>query len=336
MIQSEDVLKALSPFDPQVKGDNALILCPWHDDSNPSLRVYIGGSNKDIPIGFAICFSCGAKGLWRKLAEKLGIDASGQTSTLHRPAMGARFTADSPNATKVVVKPPPISIPWPVNESWRGIDGSLVHRVGGRKFYDKRLGSVQLSLPVRIGGELTGLVAAKLRKPKSKKIPSYVYSKGHWIRDALFPYDFIAKRARKRGYVAVVEGSRDVLHLIENGMPALALLATYAADAEAKIRLLRELGVKMVLIATDADAAGSKAANKLRKALSGVIPVFRLRMKKGTDPFDLEPAQIKSIDKACRKRVRLLNDREREQEIEARRYASRKRRASSEFRRSGH
>jgi DNA primase len=64
-----DVLATLDELglDYQVTGDNAKILCPWHDDRKPSCYVH-------TTSGVTHCFSCGEKGQFVRVAQTvLGV-----------------------------------------------------------------------------------------------------------------------------------------------------------------------------------------------------------------------------------------------------------------------
>ena len=52
------------------KGEDIAILCPFHDDTKPSLNVHVG--HKLTPGKFN-CFACPAKGSWNKLAYALKL-----------------------------------------------------------------------------------------------------------------------------------------------------------------------------------------------------------------------------------------------------------------------
>ncbi len=79
--------------------------------------------------------------------------------------------------------------------------------------------------------------------------------------------------------VAVCEGQIDALALSSCGVEAVAMTGTSAPDW-----LLKKLAFKAVLIATDADEAGDKAALKLQHELhSRGAKTFRLRPREAKD-----------------------------------------------------
>lgn len=67
----ELIVREVSRIGGQIQGDYALIHCPWHQDTHPSLRV----SLLDEKLGLFNCFACDeGKGSYNKLARKLNLE----------------------------------------------------------------------------------------------------------------------------------------------------------------------------------------------------------------------------------------------------------------------
>lgn len=85
--------------------------------------------------------------------------------------------------------------------------------------------------------------------------------------------------ALKAKIVAICEGAVDALALASCGVAAMAMTGTTAPDW-----LLKKLSFRFVLLATDADEAGDKAAAKLKLELEGRgAKIFRLRPRGAKD-----------------------------------------------------
>jgi DNA primase len=90
---------------------------------------------------------------------------------------------------------------------------------------------------------------------------------------------FSTPNALESTVIAVVEGPIDALSLALCGLPAVAMLGTICAEW-----LPKALASKLVFIATDADAAGDEAAERLTRELAPFgCRLLRLRPRLGKD-----------------------------------------------------
>jgi len=299
---------------PQIKGDNVWIRCPNPDhsggqESTPSMAIQVedGGNHK---VGFCFCFGCGFKTFWSRgigknpaLADVLKLNRldkfqSFEVSPVFSKKSKQRLLRGEDEQRAVGA--PRIAIPWPEDKDWRGIQGTTLRHIGAKYVYDKRIQDTRIALPVRVSEDQTEWIYGLITR-RSKKQIGYIYSSGPWIRKALFPVPLVEEglediqnRVGKR-IVAIVEGSRDALNLIQLGLPALAVLATHAADDPDKITQILDLEPDLVIIATDPDSAGNMAAKKLKRALKQYMPTVRWKMKDGRDPADMKQHDVDVI-----------------------------------------
>jgi 5S rRNA maturation endonuclease (ribonuclease M5) len=184
------------------------------------------------------------------------------------------------------------------NYTWRGIKASTLRSCGVSLSFDIRSRRTVLILPVFIHEEFKGLVKAFEVKNKWEK-NSYLTSRGDWVKDyGLFPFDPIVEWTKRLGYVVLVEGSRDALRLIQEGIPAMAILGAENWSAS-KLGLIRMLRVKIV-VCMDGDVAGIEVSNKISASCKCYVYNMKketLRYRKLAKQNGIDPESIK-IDPA--------------------------------------
>ena len=280
---------------PQKSSSNSrFVCCPFHDDSSPSMGVYMAIDGK-IPLGFVHCFGCSTKGRWNTFAQKAGLEkiqewkTSGNVSdTLITPDIEDKLLGSDSLTFKSVLRLMHCeeAIRWPKHLDWRGFDGTLIYKVGGHIINDDYNEDIALLFPIKIQGKVRGGVKA-IRERKNKKQLAYVTMKGEWVRDyGLFPYMYVQKLlvTNRYRFVVLVEGPRDALRLVSMGIPALAMLgATSMSDVKAL--LVVNLDIDVVYVISDNDSGGDvmwKTAKKfLRKTDS--VSVVRLKLPQTFD-----------------------------------------------------
>jgi DNA primase len=279
----------------EVGEKRAKILCPFHTDTNPSLLINLDESK---PVGIFKCFSCGEGGNWNKLAEKLNlksfdIDHQGE---YYSARLRTKPTAEE-FASEAVSK---IRVAWDKRIVWRGISGKLVHELGGYVKPDPYGEDVQLVLPVFVRNNLMGEVSCAIERTSKKQL-AYIFSRGSpWTLSSLYPYDLVKKR--KPNVVFLTEGLRDCLNLIQHGVPALCNFGAKASWSEKCAWLTLSLGVDLVVLAFDSDAAGYECTRLVKPQLENLgltVKAFDVKKHFGVkDPGDLNKQQILKIKKA--------------------------------------
>lgn len=252
----------------KVCGDNILIKCPFHHDEKPSLSIYIG--NTKVPWGTFHCFGCGKSGSWNTLAKILDLPLIKPEEQL--------FTVNLDDLYPQPVKEE-FGIPWDSSKSWRGINGELLAELQCKYTIDTH-GNEYIILPVKISGELKGYIKATL----IKRSVSYFNSKGNWSsKYGLFPYDRISDR------FLLVEGPRDALFLIQNGIPAMA---TLGANNWSPIKRNLVLHAGIPILCFDGDRAGREGMSRIYKDLRQYLYVKRIWLDEGQDPCTLNPNHL--------------------------------------------
>lgn len=302
------------------KSDYILIQCPYHiGDNTPSCKINIAPSDY-APVGFMYCWGCEEKGHWNeKIADKFGFphisksDAK-QDHVTDRDSEDMRrkllSTEEFRSLDKHLANDCIISIPYPSNSKWRGIEGSLLSLIGSRLFLDRRDQQRLIALPVCVDGDTVGYIKAKMQKKKGDI--SYINQEGEWAKSTgLFPFDTAKKLARKKGIktLTLVEGPRDALKLIQQGIPAVAILGTKNWSRE-KMEILQNNGFERFVICMDSDFPGRLASRRIRRMMQHKVKFTdytqRLRAHaektgKDIDPATLTPKLLKGLRKAVLK-----------------------------------
>ena len=253
-------------------GDTTFILCPYHQEKTPSGRIF--HSPRTRSPGYFTCYGCGTKKSWDELAPAIGLNpfqwtkpkpvyAHSVLSEAAEKALELKFEFDS----------------LPPNKVWRQISTNLLIDVGCKII--SQYGTRFIYMPVRIRNEERGYIRARLRKVADK--PSYLNKAGKWSEQhGLFPYDYAVKT--KPQTIVLVEGPRDALRLLSNGIPAIAILGTQSWS-ETKSRNLELSGAKNIVLMMDGDDAGIKATSMLAPSLSKMFRVHEFELSGDDSPY---------------------------------------------------
>lgn len=248
-----------------MKSDMAMIPCPFHADKSPSCGVYFRPGD-DRP-GNWYCFGCNRSGLWDELADALGLEKFDKTPT-DRFSHPINVTLEDTTVfnEKLVFRP------LPKNKIWREISTNLLIDVGCQLCkvrYETNLSDTFIWMPVYIGGELEGYIKARKKKIAGK--PSYINKKGPWAKTrGLFPFDYAISQMSEKKAVVLVEGQRDALRLLDQGIPAICIMGTHSWTDE-KSKLLDLYGVKRAIICLDGDDAGISGTNLIYPSLKKFV-----------------------------------------------------------------
>lgn len=276
-----------------IEGSDQIRICcpnPAHDDRSPSAYVYVG-LDKKAPTGYVHCFSCGYSEPWNHAARILGLPLIEEGDL---KALSKRSAV--PIEVRKKLLPTELTyndlvselgcgttIALPMGYNWRGIERSLLVECGVRLSFDIKHRKTVLILPVYVNGKLVGGIRAVEKRTYERT--SYLNMRGKWsLQSGLFPYDLAAPRAMELGYILVVEGPRDALRLIQEGIPAVSILGA-ENWSKAKLMALRSLGVTIILC-MDGDDAGVEATNMIwgecvealgREVAKAGIRVYKLK-----------------------------------------------------------
>lgn len=101
-------------------------------------------------------------------------------------------------------------------------------------------------------------------------------------------------RKMKPSEVFIVEGEIDCMYLWSQGFPAIALGGANMTEQQEK--LIKQLPIKSLVIATDNDLAGKKIRDYITERMFGIIPVREIYLPShAKDVNDLSPSELKSV-----------------------------------------
>jgi 5S rRNA maturation endonuclease (ribonuclease M5) len=266
------------------QGSTFFVCCPFHAEKTPSFRIFIGPDTKSP--GYGKCYGCGEKAGWDKIAPLLGLKpykkGKPEVEYANLNILPTEIDDDDQDADTNFIQEPMEFSELPKNKKWRDIKTNLLIKLGAKICHitTKDSGHVykRLWLPVHINGQLRGYIKARFRKHPD--YPSYINAKGPWSRtNGLFPFDPAIALMREIGSktIVLVEGQRDALRLISEGVPAMCILGTQSWS-DTKAKLLELAGVRRVVLLMDGDCAGIDATKMLRPKLRQMFKVVTLKL----------------------------------------------------------
>lgn len=275
--------------------DEAIILCAWHDDHHPSLRVALterirkkpNGQMKTVTPGNFFCFSCKAGGGWNSLAEKLnlqGWDSKEAENTPSDPFWALSKQIAVLGEAPFVYRKPATDGVWDL--SWRGLPSAFMQMHGAESLWDNKDEDYRIYLPVHnINQKLIGHVGAR---PENSTIPD----KRKYINSYQFPKEsnwYLLNTIVPTDKAVIVEGPFDTLRLKYHDIPAIGAYGVSDCYPEKVFQLLAS-GIRKVVLCLDGDQAGRAAGPLFTSALqnSGIVvaDMDLTRYKKNPDDDD--------------------------------------------------
>ncbi len=258
------IIQELGALNYHAHGDKRIIIhCPFHNDSNPSLNVPLVHA-KYRPGQFK-CFSCGAKGNWNHLADRLMLkkwDKFDQSKYYDNSRTEYKsddaFTdllfsinkLESKDQTRILDGLEPL----PDDFSWRGVPRQFWVDHGFNYYWNRRNDEFYLHAPVTMNGEYLGYtLAAMTPHEKNPKYQTFAPTE-----KAILMYDHI----KPDSTIILVEGHFDAWRMRYLGFEVGAMIGTenwskYKTDAILAKR------PKRVIVLTDGDEPGYKAGEML-------------------------------------------------------------------------
>lgn len=295
-------------YDPIMKNDGCIWLkCPFHgggQERTASCRINL--QKGKYPIGFFYCHGCHKHGLWNDLLPVIPGLSPIEGEELKRQEL--LLTRLTPQQIDSLYKQECLMgidfntcVDWNPKEEWRHIRGDLINKIGGKKFYNKATKLNQLFLPCSQNKIIKGGIRCVLdRKPGEK---GYFNTPGPWVKNTLFPYDFVKKFYKERNKIlALVEGPRDALNMIQYGFPALAILGSHNWS-KLKHGLIELLNPSMLVLAFDNDEAGNSAFEAVAQDFEDFTDKVSLEFKEGQDPGELTGEEVEKYFNKIKKMV---------------------------------
>lgn len=260
------------------------VRCFYHGDTRASMRVNV---RKQV----FVCLACGVKGTGRTLMKDYGQDAvvihadiSDVKRKLHDLGTQAAPAKRLPESWLAQFDQP--------TDYWheRGFDTKLVkmYRLG----YEPSSHAVTIPLRDMRTCQPIGVIRRFL-DPDAR--PRYSYPVGFARNEQLWGLCELRRdNMLNAGPLALVEGSLDAVAMRAANIPAVAILGSHLAPHQAK--LIRDAGVKRVVICTDNDKAGRNAAEAAVATLSGLqIRLGHYQPGWGKDPGELTIEQRRKL-----------------------------------------
>lgn len=248
----------------RVMGDEALILCPTHDDHNPSCWV-----NLSKLVWY--CFACHAKGT---VAQLVGdITEEDVEVALLKAAIADLEASHSEHTEPETLLSRFVPTPY-----WkaRGITPQIEAQF--QLSYDPLSDSAVVPLRNR-HGELLGVMRRYLGIDPTRDRFHYP---GTLVKKNLL----MLAHAIDAPQVVVTEGVIDALKVWSAGFQAVALGGSSMSREQA--RILAGLGCSVVHVMMDADSAGDEAADQVCELLEPEpVWVIRHQLPRGEDPGSL-------------------------------------------------
>ncbi len=321
-----DFEKVLSHFgiDYEKRGTQLRALCPFHEDTNPSLSVGLEATG-DAKANTWHCFGCKQSGSIidfaslmingplregaELVAEVSGCDlAPARTTKTKKPPKARKGskkqqTGKTPTQTK---KPPgeapvvtdvksganpPLKFTLPLDPEHEYVKErvpaglTLRFGVGVCDPASRSMMAGRCCIPIH---NLEGAVVAYAGRylGDDPMEPKWLLPKGFEKQRCLFN----AHRVAGAGTVILVEGFFDAIRLTGLGMPAAACMGT--AISKEQVALLRRLGVSRVVVLFDGDKEGQAAVPDTVLALAGTVFVRVGTLPVGDDPASAPESEL--------------------------------------------
>lgn len=288
-----------------------IVRCPFHDDRTPSARVRTDPNAKGM--GRLWCWACRKSWKWNDFAPQLGLqemDLKGFVTNKAQPLGSEIYDrlllgVDENEPTKA--EEPTRDGLFPIRPgraqtlglhdlSWRGFDLEWLSNDIRARFWYRRYPNSEkydwwIWFPVLVNGKREGWIRGRLHKKEGAV--SYFNKGGPWSKThGLFPYDQAVALMHERNWISMVlvEGPRDALRLLRDGIPACAILGT-SSWSKQKAHLLDLAGVENLILMMDGDRAGREATEFLEEQVRDqfnlrVIRLWKTAERLGKDKID--------------------------------------------------
>ena len=292
------------------RGAQRSILCPFHPDKRPSLRV-------ELDKAVFHCFSCGAKGNLLEFVARMGGAPEDLRTAAEKiadickiplapPRRGtpAEKPAAAPKARRGV-KPAPAPASEPMSAA--PVNPPLTFQLkldSTHPYLVERGLSAEQVAEFGLGYCSRGSMAGRICFPIHNSAGELVAYAGRWasedlpedVERYLLPAKFEKSRVlynlhrvRDAEHVVLVEGYWSAIRLHALGVPAVALMGWSISPEQ--IALLRDRGTRYLTVLWDGDEAGARARERALPDLASAFFVRAPILPDGEKPDTLpEPA----------------------------------------------
>lgn len=278
------------------------LLCPFHDDRQPSLSI-------NLERKLFHCFACQAKGDILDFVARIenvslldaagivieccGIPVEGQRP---KPAEGPSERLRSLEDRQYDEPVPCCKLTLDPTHRYlfdRGLTPELIEVFGLGYCSQGRLrGRVCIPLHSPDGTQVLAHAGRWANNDVPDGIPRYLMPRGFKKSAMLFNYH----RVMGAHHLVIVEGYWSVFRLHALNVPTVALMGTSLSDTQ--VNLLRQSGIRQLTLLLDADRAGQKATTDLLPRLSALFfvraPLLSDNESPDTMPQDLLLRAVRS------------------------------------------
>lgn len=264
------IIQELGALNYNPSGEKRIVIhCPFHNDTHPSLIIPL--IHPKYHPGQFKCFSCGEKGDWNKLADRLRLkkwdqldqkkyyDSSRKEYKDEDAFRDLAFSIGKLEAKNEIRKLEGLE-ELPSDFQWRGIPRDFWVKHGFSYYWDRKKDEFYLHLAVTMNGEYLGYTLAAMNP--SEKNPKYQTFAS--TEKAILGYDWIESDST----IVLVEGHFDDWRMVYYGFNAGAMIGT-ENWSEYKTNAIIAKRPKRVIILTDGDDAGYKAGEMLANIFLG-------------------------------------------------------------------
>lgn len=308
--KGEELAKVLWYYNlvPDLRSSNQKIVCPFHEDANPSLLV-------NLEDGTWYCFGCGKSGDASRFVKYMEKDLNDLQALkkFHEILKSEKCSNFSVKQyVKKRQKPKPElyaqaydyyhglrKVDWKFDDEeevqealsymeHRGFTANALNKVKAKVTYNRSYGII---FPMLDNGKFRGWVCRTMIKEIEQK-RKYLYNEGFSRATTL------VGTYGSKDYVFVVEGFMDRLKFIQFGYDNVVAILGWKMSAE-QMQKLKDKGITKVVSALDNDPCGKKGTEFLKKHFD----VIRFCYLKGVkDPGEMTKANFaKMFDKTMHK-----------------------------------
>lgn len=289
------IISELSSLNYHPQGDKRIkIHCPFHHDTNPSLIIPINHT-KYKPGQFK-CFSCGAKGNWNDLANRLMLRKWDEYDTnKYYDNAKKEFAEDDAfrdllptingMASGTAAKKVEGLEELPADFTWRGLNRDFWISMGCSYYWDRRRDQFYIHMPMLMNGNYMGYTLAAL-PPIVDKVPKYQTFAP--TDSVILLYDLI----KPNSTILLVEGHFDAWRMRALGFEVGGMIGTENWSSKKTAAILAKCP-KRVIICTDGDEPGYKAGEMLNRTMfdNGIDTIY-YKLPYYPKPDSLDPGNM--------------------------------------------
>ena len=254
-----------------------------HSDKSPSLSY-------NVEKGLFNCFSCGFKGDTDRFVKELGITLSEEP--LSKQGFKIKKLLDK---LANIRDDKPIHLPEPrfsVKHAFKGVSQEVLASFGAFTTTHDSLDDY-LCIPVYQYGKLRFIEGRNTALTGNSEMPKYMRKPaGVDVKTILFPLD----RVKDYTKIILVEGIFDMINMHALGYTNTLCIFGINNFNVGKAKMLDELGCRKAIILMDGDAAGTRAAAKI-KTMFEQLSIYTkvIELEEGKDPGILTQEEADSI-----------------------------------------